>query len=1132
MTYEQIIQKAGKRIIPRVYYYENGVETSLDRDDFQQAKFKFNASLVGTVMYGVELEVKTLLPDTLIFIEITAKYDVYTQKKVFGGYLKRGEPTYNADNKTYTYEMYDKIITAMVDYKPISIAYPTTIYSFFKQLITELGFTSNIASLPNGTKTIEKDIYDGINYTYRDVLNDIGQATGTLFVIDDNEIKKCELGTSIKTINDDILKNQNITLGKHFGPINTIVLTRSGESDSIYYPEVLPANPIEFRIADNQLMNENDREDYLEAIYNQLNGIEFDIYDTALVGYGGFTPLEKIKISTGGKEYNSYVFNNEITISQGYEEVIYTEMPTETSTDYKASDSTDRRINQVYIIARKNEKEIVAVIDTTNKLQKEINPTKDESGSEIIIKDASNNSLTYLEIEGKSTQKTRSGKNKANLATFQNGYIHAKGHLVNDYSKGEMSSDFIEVKPNTTYTFSIIETTGTNESWLGVAQYTSNASISADYFIRRDTNTNTTATSITFTTTSDAKYVIVCSRNLIGATKVQFEEGTATEYEPYGVSPSPEFPSEIESVGYENLFNPTNVEQGAIGYSIGKNYGSLKQDSSIRIRTANLIKLDSNKIYTISCREGYDYVIQAFDNNGLLFNVSNFSNTWLSNSQTFSGIPNIAIAIRKSDNTSNIIPSEIENVKLILVEDTQRHSYIPYGKYGIEVETINKNYLNISSSSEITLYQNIEANIPMGDYVITWKDIITNGQKPSMLIQFFCDSEIHTTAYISSNYTNKLIKFTAKKRITTVRVYSQTTYNESVGITTTVTNLMISKEGGEYQPYQKNTSSIVLNQPLRSLPNGVKDIAYIKNNKLYVDRYVGSVVLDGSENWVISTLNDYQWFRYNLQGIQKNSALLSDYFKDVFGIGNNVGIANNSTLNRIYLSVSSEITTVEQLKTWLSTHNAQVDYELATPTTEELGEIEMLKTLKGYNDILTTDELLPIINLTYVRDTILADYVENHVTELKLTESEIKASVEKVSSSVDGLNSSINRVEEITNDNSQVINIISTNIDKTSGEVREVTTTTGFTFNADGMTINDGSGFKAQHTASGTYYKDGESITGQYTKDGSKQKDLELFGTYSYGKESIDDTPMFVGQLYNDENGEECFGHFYNGGDY
>ena len=68
MTYEQIIQKVGKRLIPRVYYYENGNEISLDRDDFQQAKFKYNASLVGTVMYGVELEIKNELPDVEITI--------------------------------------------------------------------------------------------------------------------------------------------------------------------------------------------------------------------------------------------------------------------------------------------------------------------------------------------------------------------------------------------------------------------------------------------------------------------------------------------------------------------------------------------------------------------------------------------------------------------------------------------------------------------------------------------------------------------------------------------------------------------------------------------------------------------------------------------------------------------------------------------------------------------------------------------------------------------------------------------------------------------------------------------------------------------------------------------------------
>ena len=82
------------------------------------------------------------------------------------------------------------------------------------------------------------------------------------------------------------------------------------------------------------------------------------------------------------------------------------------------------------------------------------------------------------------------------------------------------------------------------------------------------------------------------------------------------------------------------------------------------------------------------------------------------------------------------------------------------------------------------------------------------------------------------------------------------------------------------------------------------------------------------------------------------------------------------------------------------------------------------------------------------------------------------------------------------------------------------------------MTIEDsGSNFKALHRNDGTYYKEGDETVGQYTKDGSKQKDLSLFGVYYYGMDDIDDTPMFVAQLYHDENGEEAFGHFYNRGD-
>ena len=340
----------------------------------------------------------------------------------------------------------------------------------------------------------------------------------------------------------------------------------------------------------------------------------------------------------------------------------------------------------------------------------------------------------------------------------------------------------------------------------------------------------------------------------------------------------------------------------------------------------------------------------------------------------------------------------------------------------------------------------------------------------------------------------------------------------------------------EYESYKSNTSLIVLDAPLRSLPNEVKDIAYIRNNKLYVDRYVGSVVLDGNEDWLFEASTT----------IPTNRSVIRKYFVST---NNNVWLSNRFIMSSsdgntivvrsdvIYLSLKDEITGIlstddnatklSKIKTYLSTHNTTVYYELATPVTEELGEIEMLKTLKGYNDISTTDELLPIINLTYVRDTIIADYVENHVTELKLTENEIKASVESVSSSVDGLNTTINRVEEITNDNSQVINIISTNIDRTTGEVREVTTTNGFKFDFKGLNIyTDENSYNTQIDNVGTYYKDGNEVISQTTKDGSLLKNLKMQGQaqYSFDGDSYD----FIEERV-EIDGEYCYATFYNG---
>lgn len=373
MTYNEIMQTAGKEINPSIYYTINGTTTTIGHDDINSAKIYFNAPILGTIMNGLSVELTTTLPtETPIYFKNIATYETYTQNKIYGPFYVK-DTQYNADTRTYSIELYDEFLPTMVDYVPITINYPATIYDFFTQLVSELNFTTDIASLPNGSIEIESDIYDGINYTYRDVLNDIAQATASRFKISNGVISLAPLGNTIITINDDILKSQNISLGEHFGPINTIVLSRSANSDSIPYPYPVPANPKEFRISDNQLMNSNDRDLFIEEIYNTLNGLEYDIYDTELVGYGGFEPLDKVTISTINGEttqtYNSYVFNNEQTFTQGYEETIFTDMPEESVSEYKAMTKTDKLINQATLIVDKVNGSITGLVSSVDDIE-------------------------------------------------------------------------------------------------------------------------------------------------------------------------------------------------------------------------------------------------------------------------------------------------------------------------------------------------------------------------------------------------------------------------------------------------------------------------------------------------------------------------------------------------------------------------------------------------------------------------------------------------------------------------------------------------------------------------------------------------------------------------------------------
>lgn len=155
---------------------------------------------------------------------------------------------------------------------------------------------------------------------------------------------------------------------------------------------------------------------------------------------------------------------------------------------------------------------------------------------------------------------------------------------------------------------------------------------------------------------------------------------------------------------------------------------------------------------------------------------------------------------------------------------------------------------------------------------------------------------------------------------------------------------------------------------------------------------------------------------------------------------------------------------------------------------------------------------------------------------------EILSQVENVQEDINGDDGLLQRVSAVENKQTATdytINILSTNIDRTNGNVNSVTTENGYTFDKEGMHISSSEDeFNSLSNSKGTYYKDGKAILTQFTKDNTIIKDLILYGKYYYGVDDdlevanfTKDDAMFIAQKFTDNNGEEGFGHFYNGGE-
>lgn len=371
------IKMLGKQQSVRITYTLNNEQIILTDEDINSATPNYEASLLKSVMKGLELDSNVSIPkDTEIKFEYSLLVNGAYEYLDYGNYIVAKEPEKQEDTLSYKITCYDKMLYSMKDYEHIDIPYPCTIKQYLVALCNKIGLQFKDSNFANANRQIKNELFMAINedgtyssmgYTYRDVLDQIAETTGGCICITlDDKVEVRYINETNDTIDEEYINDTNVNFGEKYGPINSIVLARAGESDKIYKKDQnsIELNGLcELMISENQFMNFNDRVDYLQELSDKLFGVEYYLNDFVSTGIMYYDLLDMYNVEIFGKTYNCLMLNDEQLITQGLEENIHTDRPETSETDYTKADKTDRKINQTYLIVDKQNQKIEGVIN-------------------------------------------------------------------------------------------------------------------------------------------------------------------------------------------------------------------------------------------------------------------------------------------------------------------------------------------------------------------------------------------------------------------------------------------------------------------------------------------------------------------------------------------------------------------------------------------------------------------------------------------------------------------------------------------------------------------------------------------------------------------------------------------------
>lgn len=374
------IEYSGDRIVSMIPHYDGELFKSVMRcldiqlDGVRELIVGGSAvagiAIAGVAVVGVADTTGDTSTITSAKFGVKAPGEADYNYKEYGTY-KIKEAKYDDEASTLNLECYDLMIQSMVPYDLV-LTYPATVKDVLDAICNRFGWRIGYTTFTNSDAVIDGEKFDD-TYTFRDVLDQIAQVAAGVIAFKGDALCVLYPTSSGETVDPTNL--QTLTIGEKYGPVNSVVLARTPQEDNIYRQDEssIAANGLaEIRIENNQIMDSH-RDDFIGAIFDRLNGLQFYLYELQSFGIGYLDLCDIFTLETmDGEQYETLMLSDELRITQALSENSSLEAPKAAETDYKAASTADKLINQTILKVDKQAQEITALVSKTENVTNEV----------------------------------------------------------------------------------------------------------------------------------------------------------------------------------------------------------------------------------------------------------------------------------------------------------------------------------------------------------------------------------------------------------------------------------------------------------------------------------------------------------------------------------------------------------------------------------------------------------------------------------------------------------------------------------------------------------------------------------------------------------------------------------------